>query len=109
MRGGSECRSAPVAAARPSEDAPSTDSQPVRLVVGIGASAGGLDAFRTFFKAMPADSGMAFVLVQHLDPNHPNALPEIIADYTQMPVQVAANGTTIRADHVYVIPPDALL
>jgi len=52
---------------------------------------------------------MAFVLVQHLDPAHVSALPEIIADYTTMPVRVAADGMAIVANHVYVIPPDALL
>ncbi len=81
----------------------------MRLIIGIGASAGGLDAFRQFFKAMPADSGMAFVLVQHLDPTHASALPEIVADYTPMPVRVAEEGAAILPDHVYVIPPDALL
>src|SRR4051794_22560464 len=85
------------------------DARSVRLTAGIGASAGGLDAFRIFFKAMPADSGMAFVLVQHLDPNHDSALRDIIASYTTMPVHVAEDATAILANHVYVIPPDALL
>src|SRR5665213_458170 len=63
------------------------------LIVGIGASAGGLDAFRSFFSKMPTDSGMAFVLVQHLDPDYNSALAEIIGDCTAMPVLKAADGT----------------
>jgi|RhiMethySRZTD1v2_1073278.scaffolds.fasta_scaffold249034_3 chemotaxis response regulator CheB len=56
------------------------------LIVGIGASAGGLAAFEAFFANMPADSGMAFVLVQHLDPHHKSMLVDLLANYTEMPV-----------------------
>ncbi|MBC7767608.1 MAG: PAS domain-containing protein [Phycisphaerales bacterium] len=79
------------------------------LVVGIGASAGGLEAFKTFFSLMPANSGMAFVLVQHLDPNRSSMLVELLSAATQMPVSVAADGAQVAANHVYVIPPDATL
>src|ERR1700722_11765425 len=58
--------------------------QQTPLIVGIGASAGGLDAFKTFFAAMPGDSGMAFVLVQHLDPNHKSILAELVGRQTAM-------------------------
>ncbi len=84
-------------------------SQRPELVVGIGASAGGLDAFKTFFANMPADSGMAFVLVQHLDPNFASSLVAIVGGYTTMPVHLAEDGATIDPNRVYVIPPDAIL
>lgn len=80
-----------------------------RLVVGIGASAGGLQAFKTFFANMPADSGMAFVLVQHLDPQHRSLLAELLRSSTTMEVAEAADRMPLAADHVYVIPPNATL
>ncbi|HET7586652.1 MAG TPA: chemotaxis protein CheB [Gammaproteobacteria bacterium] len=79
------------------------------LIVGIGASAGGLEAFRTFFRHMPADSGMAFVLVQHLDPDHDSMLVELLQRETDMPVAEADDGAAVEADHVFVIPPNASL
>ncbi len=82
---------------------------PAPLIVGIGASAGGLEAFKTFFSLMPAESGMAFVLIQHLDPHRPSLLVELLAGVTRMPVSEAKHGAKVRADHVYVIPPDATL
>jgi two-component system, chemotaxis family, CheB/CheR fusion protein len=75
-------------------------------VVALGASAGGLEAFEQFFKAMPPDSGMAFVLVQHLDPSHASILSEILQRGTQMPVVEARNQMSIERNHVYVIPPN---
>jgi two-component system, chemotaxis family, CheB/CheR fusion protein len=74
-------------------------------VVGIGASAGGLEAFGSLFAALPADTGMAFVVVSHLDPTHPSALPEILARATAMPVTEAVNDQPVEANHVYVMPP----
>jgi two-component system CheB/CheR fusion protein len=74
-------------------------------VVGIGASAGGLEAIEELFRHMPADTGMAFVLVQHLDPNHKSILTELIARFTPMPVHEAAQGLHVEPNHVYVIPP----
>lgn len=76
-------------------------------VVGIGASAGGLAAFEAFFSAIPRDSttGMAFVLVQHLAPDHQSHLGEIIGTHTSMPVCDVTDGMPVEADHVYVIPP----
>ena len=66
-------------------------------VVGIGASAGGLDAFKKFFKAMPADCGMAFVLVPHLDPKHDSLMVELLARQTAMPVVEAGEGQLDRS------------
>jgi two-component system, chemotaxis family, CheB/CheR fusion protein len=80
-----------------------------RLVVGLGASAGGLNAFKAFFSHMPPASGMAFVVVQHLSPQHKSMLVELVRTSTSMPVEEAADGVAMRPDHVYVIPPDATL
>lgn len=79
------------------------------LVVGIGASAGGLEAFCTFFAHMPADDDFAFVLVQHLSPEHVSALADILSRSTSMSVVEAFDGQRVLAKHVYVIPPDATL
>jgi two-component system CheB/CheR fusion protein len=78
-------------------------------VVGLGASAGGLDALTEFFQAMPADSGMAFVVVTHLDPGTPSALGEILARVSRLPVQDAVDGLAIAPNHVYVLPPNTEL
>lgn len=75
-------------------------------MVGMGASAGGLDAFKKFFSAMSADSGIAFVLIPHLDPKHESLMVELLSRCTKMPVVEAANGQTVEADCVYVIPPN---
>ena len=74
-------------------------------IIGIGASAGGLEAFELFFKTMPSDSGMAFVLVPHLDPGHASMLSDILQRNTPMPVHEAGDQTQIEPDHVYIIPP----
>jgi two-component system CheB/CheR fusion protein len=79
------------------------------LVVGVGASAGGLDAFERFLRRVPASSGLAFVLVQHLDPEHESILAELLGRATEMPVAFARHGQEIEADHVYVMPRDATL
>ncbi|MDH3584944.1 MAG: chemotaxis protein CheB, partial [Phycisphaerae bacterium] len=75
-------------------------------VVGIGASAGGLDAFKKFFDAMPAGSGMAMVVVPHLDPEHESLMVQLLARHTEMPVHTAAEGMAIEPNAVYVIPPN---
>ena len=79
------------------------------LVVGIGASAGGLAAFEAFFSAIPKDTepGMAFVLVQHLDPNHESILTELIRRYTQIPVYEVEDGMVVQPNCIYVIPPNS--
>jgi two-component system CheB/CheR fusion protein len=78
----------------------------VPVVVGMGASAGGLEAFTRFFRAMSADSGMAFVVIQHLDPTHESLTAELLGKHTKMPVRQVAGDTTVERDHVYVIPPN---
>ena len=102
---------APSAAAVPVLDVPAPSELPARghLIVGIGASAGGLAAYQAFFAAMPDQSGMAFVLVQHLDPNYDSALAEIIGQSTAMPVTKAVDGTIAAPNTVTVIPPNAIL
>lgn len=80
-----------------------TDNFPI---VGIGASAGGLEAFEGFFKYCPVDTGMAFVLVSHLSPDHPSLLTEILQRSTRMPVTQAVDQDQVRPNHVYTIPPD---
>jgi len=75
-------------------------------IVGIGASAGGLAAFAQLLAHLPADTGMAFVLVQHLDPRHESILAELLSNHTQMPVIQVAQGMTVEPNHIYVIPPN---
>src|ERR1700704_3298941 len=78
-------------------------------IVGIGASAGGLDAFHTFFDHMPVDCGMAFVMILHLPANRKSMLPEILGRWTQMRVMEGVDGTQIEPNCVYVPPPHALV
>ncbi|WP_426240292.1 chemotaxis protein CheB [Pararhizobium sp. DWP1-1-3] len=85
------------------------DSKHCGLIVGIGASAGGLEAFKAFFENLPPDSGMAFVLVQHLSPNHKSMLTEILARESPIPVVEALDGMRVEPNCVHVIPPDATL
>jgi two-component system, chemotaxis family, CheB/CheR fusion protein len=79
------------------------------LIVGIGASAGGLAAFKTFLANMRSDPGMGFVLVQHLAPDHKSLLVELLGANSPLPVITAVDGVTVEANCVYVIPPDATL
>ena len=76
-------------------------------VVGIGASAGGLEAFTHLLRPLPVDTGMAFVLVQHLDPKHKSMLSEILGRETRMPVSEVKDQMVVMPNHVYVIPPNA--
>ena len=78
-------------------------------VVGIGASAGGLEALKEFFGAMPADSGMAFVVVQHLEPSHESRMAEILGKCTPMKVVQAQGGMGVEANAVYTNPPGRVL
>jgi two-component system CheB/CheR fusion protein len=73
-------------------------------IVGIGASAGGIEAFRKFFEMMPAQSGLAFVVVLHLPANRKSLLPEILSRWTTMPIVEASDGCRVKADTVYVPP-----
>lgn len=77
------------------------------LVVAIGASAGGLEAFTELLRSLPVDTGMAFILIQHLDPKHRSILSELIAKETKMPALEVTNGLHLQPNHVYVIPPNA--
>ncbi len=78
-------------------------------IVGIGASAGGLDAFKRLLVAIPESSGMAYVLVQHLDPSHESHLPEILQRVTKIPVLEITDNIHLAPDHIYVIPSSKML
>jgi two-component system CheB/CheR fusion protein len=77
------------------------------LIAGIGASAGGLEAVSALIQSLPADTGIAFVLVQHLDPRHPSALVDILSKSTRMPVREAQAAAAVQPNAIYVIPPGA--
>ena len=81
-----------------------TDKEPV-AIVGVGVSAGGLEAFTRLLEKLPGNTGMAFVLVQHLDPTRKSSLADIFSGVTSMPVIEAENKTAVHPDHIYVIPP----
>jgi len=78
-------------------------------IVGIGASAGGLEAFTQLLSNIPADTGMSFVIIQHLSPDKKSMLVEILSQTTQMPVLQAQNGMVVEPNHVYVIPPNVMM
>ena len=78
-------------------------------IVGIGASAGGLDAFKRLLAEIPESSGMAYVLVQHLDPSHESVLPEILQRVTKIPVLEITDDIHLAPDHIYVIPSNKML
>src|ERR1700722_4249826 len=78
-------------------------------VVAVGASAGGLDACRKLIGALPAGNGMAFILVQHLDPTHESMMVDLLAGRTSMIVRQATDRMPIERDHLYVIPPGTYL
>ena len=77
--------------------------------VGLGASAGGLEAVSELLSALPAGTGMACVVVQHLDPRHESLLPEILQKRAAVPVTAAVDGEVVQPEHVYIIPPNATL
>lgn len=78
-------------------------------IVGIGASAGGLEAFQQLFAKIPIDTGMGFVLVQHLDPTHPSMSVEILRRSTKMDIEEVTDGSKVKPNHIYVIPPNSNL
>lgn len=78
-------------------------------VVAIGASAGGLEALEKFFSTCPADTGMAFVVVQHLSPDHKSMMSDLLARYTKMPIKVVEHGMLLEANCVYLIPAGNLM
>jgi two-component system CheB/CheR fusion protein len=75
-------------------------------IVGIGASAGGLEALQSFFEALPAETGMAFVVITHLHPEHESHMAELLQNHTNMPAMQVTRRTKVEANHVYVIPPN---
>lgn len=77
------------------------------FIVGIGGSAGGLNAYKALLDAVPSNTGMAFVIVSHMQPTASSQLAQILSRHTKMPVMVASTAMPIRANHVYVIPPNA--
>jgi two-component system CheB/CheR fusion protein len=94
---------APVLARKPASAPPVTRFP----VVGVGASAGGLEAFSRLLGYLPPDTGMAFVLIQHLDPRHKSFLGQALAKATRMAVSQVRHHEPVRPNHIYVIPPDA--
>lgn len=78
-------------------------------VVGVGASAGGLEAFKKLLHAIPEKSGMAYILVQHLSPDHESALTEILQKTTKIPVSEISDNVIVKPNHIYVIPPNKML
>jgi two-component system CheB/CheR fusion protein len=78
-------------------------------VVGVGASAGGLEAFKRLIRAIPEHSGIAYILVQHLEPSHESMLVEILQKITRIPVEEITNNVRVEPDHLYVIPSNRLL
>src|SRR5580692_10914164 len=101
----------PTALRKPVPSAPPAP-QPVQVdvpVVGIGASAGGLEAFRELLEALPSDTGMAYVLVSHLSKTYKSMLSELLSRVTKMPVTEARGQTPLLPNHIYVIPPNVTL
>ena len=86
-------------------DPPKAPQKSASCVVGVGASAGGLEALSQLLAGLPNDTGMGFVLLQHLDPKHPSLLTHLLSDKTTMAIAEAADGDQVAADRVYVIPP----
>jgi two-component system CheB/CheR fusion protein len=90
-----------------SESADTGQERPVvrpRFVVGIGASAGGLDPLVRFFENLPKDTGMAFVIVQHLSPDFKSLMDELLARHTPLPIHLVEDGMPVEANHIYLIP-----
>jgi two-component system, chemotaxis family, CheB/CheR fusion protein len=104
-------KSARRARRRPAVDPkpPSGNSSDKFLIAAIGASAGGIEASTELISRLPINTGMAFVLIQHLDPKHHSMIAELLSRKTQMPVGEVQDGMKVEPDRVYVIPPDATL
>lgn len=78
-------------------------------IVGIGSSAGGLEALKKFFSTTPPNSGMAFVLIQHLDPTHESLMVDLLGRYTAMKVVQISNKMPVEPDRIHIIPPNTSL
>ena len=97
---------------RPADGAGSTEASHARsdlLIAAIGASAGGIESFTDLLGELPSDTGMAFVFIQHLDPKHESVLTGLLSKKSKMAVQEVKDGMKVEADHVYVIPPNAMM
>ncbi len=81
-----------------------SDERP-RAVIGIGASAGGLESLEHLVRNLPADTGMAFVIIQHLSPDYRSMMDELLARHSDMPIRVVTNKTKVLANHIYLLPP----
>src|SRR5262245_39266500 len=90
--------------ATPPDTAPSQPPDVPSFIVGIGASAGGLEALGEFLSRMPPNSGMAFIVVMHLDPSHKSMLDRLLQRYTSMTVRRIEDGMKVEPDQVYIIP-----
>ena len=91
------------------EPSPSDPEGTPRMIVAVGASAGGLEAFAQLLRHLPSDTGMGFLLVQHLDPDHESILVQLLSRDTRLPVHQITDNQRVRANQVYVIPPDTNL
>jgi len=91
------------------QDKPKILSENLFPVVGVGASAGGLKAFKKLIKAIPEKSGMAYILVQHLSPDHSSTLSKILQRETHIPVHEISDNVHVKPDNVYVIPANKML
>src|SRR5262245_14478006 len=89
----------------PSGDGPSRRAFPV---VGVGASAGGLEAFIDLLKQLPAEPGLSFLFVQHIEPTHKSSLVEILSKVTPLKVEEAVEGTPVQVNRIYIIPPNRI-
>ena len=108
MKSKSSGRNHPRSSAK--EDAPAhPERENDLLIAAIGASAGGIEAFTELVTSLPNDTGMAFVLIQHLDPEHKSLLTELISKKTDMHVKEVTNGMAVEPNHVYVIPANATM
>jgi two-component system CheB/CheR fusion protein len=109
-----KAKSRPKAPAKPKKVKPKDPAQketplPLPLVVGVGASAGGLEAFTDLLRHLPRDTGMAFVLLQHLPAKQHSMLAQILSKATVLPVAEAEQGVVPQADHVYILPPGEIM
>jgi two-component system, chemotaxis family, CheB/CheR fusion protein len=93
--------------ARPDREAEDRveNNQQLKFIAGVGASAGGLESLERFFRSIPVDSGVAFVVVQHLSADHKSLMEELIARFTRIPVSEARDGETLAPNHIYLLPP----
>src|SRR5579859_356193 len=77
----------------------------LKFIAGVGASAGGLESLERFFRSIPVDSGVAYVVVQHLSADHKSLMEELLGRFTRIPVSEAKDGEELAPDHIYLLPP----